>query len=337
MTTPKPAQVGRRTLLAALPLVAIGRAACAAEFTYKFATGQSPTNPINLRMKEAIDRIEKATDGRLAIRLFPNNQLGSDTDQITQVRTGGLDFLNVAASVLSTVVPDAALVNVGFAFTSYDEVWRAVDGPLGQYILGQMEHAGVVPLASLGNNGFRQITSSSHPIKAPADLHGFRIRVPVAPLFTSLFQALGASPTSINFNEVYTALQTHLVDGEENGLVTVETAKLYEVQKYCSMTNHIWDGFCLLGNPASFKRLPADVQAIVKREIGQAVLDQRADETKLDASLRTQLTQRGMQFVDTDPAAFRDALRKTSFYKDWQGKFGKTGWDALQAVVGPLG
>ncbi len=338
MPTPKPA-LRRRTLLvagAALPLVAIGRAR-AAEFTYKLATGQSPTNPINLRLKEAIDRITKATNGRLAFRLFPNNQLGSDTDQITQLRSGGIDILNVAASVLSTVVPDAALVNLGFAFPNYDAVWKAVDGPLGQYIQGRIAAVGLVPLAPMGNNGFRQITSSSHAIDAPADLRGFKIRVPEAPLFTGLFRALGASPTAINFNEVYTALQTHLVDGEENGLVTVETAKLYEVQKYCSMTNHIWDGFCVMANPASFKKLPPDVQAIVMREIKQAVMDQRADETKLDASLRGTLEKRGMTFADPKSADFQAALQKTSFYKDWKAKFGAEGWRDLEAVTGALG
>jgi TRAP-type C4-dicarboxylate transport system substrate-binding protein len=194
-----------------------------------------------------------------------------------------------------------------------------------------------VPLANLGNNGFREITSSDKPIRTPDDLHGFRIRVPVAPLFTSLFQALGASPASINFNEVYTALQTHLVAGQENGLVTIETAKLYEVQKYCSMTNHIWDGFCLLGNKSAFARLPPDMQDVVKRELGAAILAQRADEEKLDASLRAQLAAKGLQFQDVDSGAFRTALRGTSFYRDWRAKFGKTGWDALQAVVGPLG
>ncbi len=119
MTESKPTP--RRALLAAaaaLPLFAIrSRPAGAAEFEFKFATGQSPTNPINTRLQEAIDRIRTATAGRLEMRLFPNNQLGSDTDQISQLRAGGIEFLNVAGSVLSTLVPATALVNVGFAFS----------------------------------------------------------------------------------------------------------------------------------------------------------------------------------------------------------------------------
>ncbi len=197
MTT-TPHGPSRRTLLAAtaglaaLPLAAIRtRPARAAEFEFKLATGQSPTNPINTRMAEAIDRIDKASGGRLAIRLFPNNQLGSDTDQISQLRSGGIDILNVSGSVLSTLVPACALVNVGFAFTSYDQVWRGVDGELGQYISQQIEKAGIVHAAPLGDNGFRQITTADTVIKSPNDLKGFHIRVPVSPIFTSLFQALG--------------------------------------------------------------------------------------------------------------------------------------------------
>ena len=330
--------VTRRTMIgsvAALPLFSIGGAR-AAEFEYKFATGQSPTNPINVRLQEGIDRIAKATGGRLTMKLFPNNQLGSDTDLISQVRAGGIEFLNVSNSVLSTLVPAAALVNVGFAFTSYDQVWRGVDGELGRYIDGQIEKVGIQVMAPSADNGFRQITSAEKAIKDPGDLKGFHIRVPVSPIFTSLFQALGAAPTSINFNEVYTALQTKLVGGQENGLVVIETAKLYEVQKYISETSHIWDCFALLGNRRAVGRLPADIQEIVKREIKQSVMDQRADAARLDASLKAKLQGFGMTFVAADKAAFRAALQKSTFYADWRGKFGDGAWTALQSISGPL-
>lgn len=329
----------RATLLvaAALPLVALRtRPARAAEFEFKFATGQSPTNPINTRIQEGLDRIAKASGGRLAIKLFPNNQLGSDTDLISQVRAGGVEFLNISNSVLSTLVPAAALVNVGFAFTSYDQVWRGVDGELGRYIDAQIEKAGVQVIAPPADNGFRQITSADTPIRSPADLKGFHIRVPVSPIFTSLFQALGASPTSINFNEVYTALQTKLVGGQENGLVVIETAKLYEVQKHVAETSHIWDCFSLLANRRAMARLPADLQEMVKRELKQSVMDQRADAAKLDSSLKAQLQSKGMTFTAVDKPAFRATLQKSTFYADWRAKFGDGAWTALQSVSGNL-
>ena len=321
----------------AAPFVALRTtSASAAEFNLKLATGQSPSNPVNLRMQEAIDRIKAASNGRLNMQLFPNNQLGSDTDQISQVRSGAIDFLIVAGSVLSTLVPSAATFNTGFAFKDYAQVWKAADGDLGRRVGLDVGKMGLMLAAPLGDNGFRQISSFSKPIVTPDDLRGYKIRVPVSPVFTALFTALGASPTSINFNELYTSLQTHLVDGEENALVPIETAKLFEVQKYCSMTSHIWDGFCLLGNRRGFAKLPDELQGLTQREFAKSMLDQRGDEAKLDASLRGVLTQHGMQFVDPDRAAFRSALAKTSFYGDCKTKFGEDAWKALQDVTGAL-
>ncbi|MDE2298805.1 MAG: TRAP transporter substrate-binding protein, partial [Burkholderiales bacterium] len=254
MTKPETLRAGltRRQCLtgaAALPLVTmLPRRAHAAEFTYKLATGQDPSHPVNKRAQEAIDRIREATKGRLEIRLFPANQLGSDTDLMSQVRNGGVEFFNQASSVLSTLVPAAGIVNTGFAFTDYDQVWKAMDGPLGRYVRDQIEKVGLLTMSKPWDNGFREITTSTKPIHTPDDLRGLKLRVPAAPMLSSLFTALGASPTPINFNEVYSALQTKLVEGQENPLAIISTARLYEVQKYCSVTNHVWDAYWILGN-----------------------------------------------------------------------------------------
>ncbi len=332
--------LGRRALIATaagLPLVAIGtRPAGAAEFVYKLATGQSMAQPINARLQQATQRIREATAGRLMIRFFPASQLGSDTDLLTQVRSGGIDFLNLAGSVISTVAPAAAITNVGFAFTGYDQVWPGVDGALGAHVRLQIEKAGVLVVAKASDNGFRQISSSAKPIRTAADLAGYHIRVPVSPIFTSLFKALGANPTSINFNELYTALQTHLVDGQENGLVAVDAGKLYEVQKYIAETDHIWDPFWVLANRRSFARLPDDLRQLVSQEFDRAALEQRADVLRLNATLKTALTGKGLIFAAADKPSFRTALTTAGFYKEWQQKFGDETWAALEAVVGKL-
>jgi TRAP-type transport system periplasmic protein len=332
--------LSRRAVLAsaaAVPLVAIRlRRADAAEFSYKLATGQTITQPINARLEQATTRIREATGGQLEIRFFPASQLGSDTDLLTQVRSGGVEFLNISGSVLSTIAPAAAITNVGFAFAGYDQVWPAADGALGKIVAAQVEKTGLAMVSKAADNGFRQITSASKPIKSPDDLRGYRIRVPVSPIFTSLFKALGANPTSINFNELYTALQTHLVDGQENGLVAIESGKLYEVQKYVSETNHIWDPFWLIGNRAAFGRLPQKIQEIVRREFDRACEEQRADVARLNASLQSELTGKGLTFEAADRAAFRAALAKAGFYKEWREKFGSETWAALETAVGQL-
>ncbi|WP_372528213.1 TRAP transporter substrate-binding protein [Piscinibacter sp.] len=331
----------RRQILAgasALPLFSIAsRPAHAAEFTYKFATGQDPSHPVNKRAQEAIDRIRNATGGRLDIKLFPANQLGSDTDLLSQIRNGGVEFFNQASVVLSTLVPAAGIINTGFAFHDYNEVWKAMDGPLGAHVRAQIEKVGLLTMSKPWDNGFRHVTTSTKPVKTPDDLKGLKLRVPAAPMLSSLFTALGASPTPINFNELYSALQTKLVEGQENPLAIISSARLYEVQKYCSLTNHVWDAYWILGNRKAMERLPKDIQEIVRRELDKAATDERADIAALSVSLRTDLASKGVQMLEPDKKAFKDALAKGSFYKDLRAKFGDESWKLLQDSVGTLG
>jgi TRAP-type transport system periplasmic protein len=331
----------RRQILgaaSALPLFSIAtRPAYAAEFTYKFATGQDPTHPVNKRAQEAIDRIRNATGGRLEIKLFPANQLGSDTDLLSQVRSGGVEFFNQASVVLSTLVPSAGIVNTGFAFHDYNEVWKAMDGPLGAYVRAQIEKSGLLTMSKAWDNGFRHVTTSTKAVHAPEDLKGMKLRVPAAPMLSSLFTALGASPTPINFNEVYSALQTRLVEGQENPLAIISTARLYEVQKYCSLTNHVWDAYWILGNRRAVERLPKDIQEVVRRELDKAATDERADIAALNTSLRSDLVAKGVQVIEPDRKAFKAALAKGSFYKDLRSRFGDEAWKLLQASAGEVG
>jgi tripartite ATP-independent transporter DctP family solute receptor len=332
--------LSRRSLAlgaAALPLVAIRtRPANAAEFTYKMANNTPATHPLTLQMQAAADRVLKATGGRVEIRVFPNSQLGSDTDMLSQLRSGAIEFFSLSGLILSTLVPPSSINGIGFAFKNYDQVWAAMDGKLGAYVRAEINKRGIYPFEKMFDNGFRQTTSSTKPISTPADFKGFKIRVPVSPLWTSMFQALGASPASINFAEVYSALQTHIVDGQENPLSLIETAKLYEVQKYCSMTNHMWDGFWLLANRRAFDKLPADAQAVVNTEFGAAAVAERADIAKLNADVRGTLEKRGLAFNEVDTAAFRGALKDAGFYKEWRGKYGEDAWHVLEDSVGQV-
>ena len=334
-------KISRRKLLgaaSALPLFSIAsRPAFAAEFNYKFATGQDPSHPVNKRAQEAIDRIRNATNGRLDIKLFPANQLGSDTDLLSQVRSGGVEFFNQASVVLSTLVPAAGIVNTGFAFHDYNEVWKAMDGPLGTYVRAQIEKVGLLTMSKPWDNGFRNVTTSTKPVKTPDDLKGLKLRVPAAPMLSTLFTSLGASPSPINFNELYSALQTKLVEGQENPLAIISTARLYEVQKYCSLTNHVWDAYWILGNRKAMERLPKDIQEIVYRELDKSATDERADIAGLNTSLRADLASKGLQMIDPDKKAFKDLLAKNGFYKDLRAKFGEEAWKLLSDSVGGLG
>jgi TRAP-type transport system periplasmic protein len=334
--------LSRRTLLrsaaaaSTLALPVTQAFAQKAEFTYKYANNLPVTHPMNLRAKEMADAIRTESKGRVDIQIFPNNQLGSDTDMLSQLRSGGIEFFTLSGLILSTLVPAASISGIGFAFKDYDQVWKAMDGDLGAYIRAQIAKAGIVPMEKIWDNGFRQVTSSNKPIATPADMKGFKIRVPVSPLWTSMFKALDASPTSINFAEVYSALQTKIVDGQENPLAIIATAKLYEVQKYCSLTNHMWDGFWFLANHRAWEKLPKDLQAVVAKHVNEAGMKERTDTAALNANLQKELAGKGMQFNQPDTAAFRDHLRKAGFYKEWQGKYGNEAWAILERAVGKL-
>lgn len=331
----------RRTVLAgtaAVPLVTILKwPAQAAEFEMKYATGQDPTHPVNTRAQEALNRIREATSGRVDIKLFPANQLGSDSDLLAQVRNGSVEFFNLSSMILATFVPLSGITSLGFAFKNYDDVWKAMDGELGNHVRAEIAKTPIFPMSKIWDNGFRHITSSTREIRTAEDLKGFKLRVPLAPPLTSLFKALGAAPSPINFNEVYTSLQTKVVEGQENPLAIIATTRLYEVQKTCSLTGHVWDGYWVLGNKRAFNRLPADLQAIVSREIDKSAVEQRADVAKLNESLKTDLKEKGLTFIEVQQENFRKALAGTTFYAEWKQKYGPAAWEMLEKVSGKLG
>jgi TRAP-type transport system periplasmic protein len=321
----------------AMPLAAPAVQAQAAPLKLKFGNDLPATHSVNIRLGQAIEAISAETNGQLSISLFPNNQLGSDTDMMSQLRSGALELATMPGTVLSTLIAATSLTGLGFIFTSYDKVWPAMDGDVGNYIRRAIEKTNLVPFDAVWDNGFRQITSSTRPIKGPDDLKNFRIRVPVVPLWVSMFAALGAAPTSIPLSEAYSALQTRIADGQENPLALIDAAKFYEVQKYCSLTNHAWDGFWLLGSGRVWRTIPPDQQAVMAKHFNAAALKQREDSVKANAEMQKALEGKGLAFNTTDPAAFRQALTKTSFYKDWKAKFGDEAWSLLEKYAGAIG
>jgi len=336
--------ISRRTLLkssaAASVMAGIGAPLVAraqqAEFVYKFANNLPDTHPINVRSREMSAAIKQETSGRVDIQIFPSSQLGSDTDMLSQIRSGGVEFFTLSGLILATLVPAASINGIGFAFPDYPAVWKAMDGDLGAYIRAQITKANLVVMDKIWDNGFRQTTSSTKPINTPDDYKGFKIRVPVSPLWTSMFKAFDAAPASINFNEVYSALQTKIVEGQENPLALISTAKLYEVQKYCSLTNHMWDGYWFLANRRAWERLPEDVRAIVAKNINGAGMKAREDTEKLNANLQTELGAKGFVFNQPDLKPFREKLRQAGFYAEWKGKYGDEAWAILEKNAGKL-
>lgn len=323
---------------ASLGMGMVPRYANAAEITLRFGFNLAESHPITTRAKEAAAKILQESNGRLDIRVFPNNQLGSDQDMFQQLRSGAMHlFLNSGINVLSTMIPSASVYGLGFLFPDLPAVWRAMDGEVGNYVRQQIAKAGMVPLDKMWDNGFRHITTSVKPVNTPADLTGLKIRVPVGALWTSMFKSFGAAPTTINFNELYSALQTKIVDAQENSLANIMTAKLFEVQKYLSLVNHMWDGFFCVANRKAWDGLPPELRDLANKHLNNAALLEREDMAANVATYLTQLKEKGLAVNQPSTAPFREALVQAGFYKEWRAKYGDELWALVEKSAGKLG
>jgi tripartite ATP-independent transporter DctP family solute receptor len=314
------------------PLIARGQA----QFRWKCGNIMPADHPLNVRLREASVRIKEQTNGQVEIEVFPSSQLGTDADMLAQLRAGGIDLFAQTGLILSTLVPVAAINGIGFAFPDYPKVWSAMDGALGKHVIAAFAKANLVAFDRMWDNGFRQVLSVAKPVRTPDDLKGMKLRVPPSALWTSMFKALGAAPVSIPWGETYSAMQTKVADGLENPLGGIWFARMHEVGRYISGTNHMWDGFWIVANRKSIEALPPTARDVVARVLNETALKQRADVEKLNGELRTQLTAKGIQFVDVKPDAFRQKLQQSGFYTEWKGRMGPEAWSLLEAAAGKL-
>jgi tripartite ATP-independent transporter DctP family solute receptor len=249
---------------------------------------------------------------------------------------GELDFFTLNGGLIGTVVPAVNVQGIPFAFRNEAQVYRAIDGDLGEYLAKEMAAKGIyaVPRACF-ENGFRQITCSVRPIRTAEDLKGIKMRSPDTPIYLECWRALGATPVAFNFNKIYEVLKTGQADAQDNPLNVAELLKLYEVQKYISLTSHMWSGFNLIANLKMWQGLPADVQRIIERNAEKYVRLQRQDTDKMNHELAPRLTQRGMMINQPDAASFR--ARLGDYYARWKDTIGSKTWALLESHIGTLG
>jgi len=176
-------------------------------------------------------------------------------------------------------------------------------------------------------NGFRQVTTSTKPIRTVEDMQGLKIRTPPTRIWVDMFKTLGASPAPINASEMYTALQTHVVDAQENPFTIVETYRLFEVQKYLSVTNHMWSNFWVVANADRFNALPPDLQSILRDAVNTYALSNRREMELSNRALQDKLARRGMAINAVDVAPFRAKLQP--FYAEQKAQFGAANWALL--------
>jgi tripartite ATP-independent transporter DctP family solute receptor len=331
--------LSRASIVAASPVVApmiLRWPAYAAEFTYKCGTALPDGHPLVIRGREAAAKIKEESGGRLDITFYPNSVLGQDTAMISQTIAGALEMFTLSIDLLAPKNEACGVFGTGFAFDGYKNAWEAMDGDLGNYMREIAKGIGFHCMEKTPDHGFRHITMKSKPINTPDDLKGVKIRLPVSPYLIALFRALGASPTPINLGEVYSALQTGLADGQENPLILIDTAKFYEVQKYCSMTSHVWACVHYTFGNSYWDKLPNELKDLASKHFNAAALVEREDWQKMTAEETKNLTAKGLIFNTPDLKPFREVLKKAGFYGAMKKKSGDKAWGLLEKYVGPL-
>jgi TRAP-type transport system periplasmic protein len=206
--------------------------------TIRYAHGAPTTHPSHIWGTKFGEALESMTGGSLKVQIFPNVQLGKDPEVVGEVQAGVVEMINSGNSVFSQYVPSATIMDMPYLFKDLDHLYRVQDGPIGQQISKLYEEKAFRVLG-WADIGIRHITNSKRPIEKPGDLKGLKIRVVPSKVFVEIFKALGPNVVTLDFSELYLALQQGVVDGEDNPTTTIQSAKFYEVQKYLSLTGHV--------------------------------------------------------------------------------------------------
>jgi tripartite ATP-independent transporter DctP family solute receptor len=299
---------------------------------------QPEDSALHKRLVQMWRAVETETGGKVKVRVFAENDHveGSDPKALDMLRSGELDFFTLMGGLLGDVVPVANAQSIPFSFRDHAMLYGAIDGDLGDLIHKECEAKGIYMVPRGGfENGFRQITTHNREIRNVGDLAGVKLRVPKSDMYIDLFKSLGAEPEGINSIDIYGALKSGRVEGQENPLTLVDGFKLYEVQHHVSMTSHLWSGFNLLANLDRWRTLPDDVRASIGRNAVKYVRLQRTDNNTANDALQASLTMRGLVFNTPDTASFRPPLK--AFYARWKDNVGAKGWALLEERVGKLG
>lgn len=301
---------------------------------HRLGVNQPRESPTARRLAEMAEAIGVETSGEFRLDVHPESRLGPDPQMFADLRSGTLEFYMTGA-LLGGIAPSSALPLMPFAFADSTAVFAALDGALGERIRGELAAAGIHAFARGWQNGFHHITTDVRPIERAADFAGLKIRSPGGEFAADFFRTLGAEAGMVPFSGLYDALKAKTFDGQSDPLGVVQSLRLYEVQRYLSLTTHWWSGFTLLANGAVWQALPADICDVVERNAAKFALLQRADTEAVNAAGREVLARAGMVVNEANTDDIR--ARLGPFYARWHGRFDPAAWSELEAAAGGIG
>ena len=267
----------------------------------------SPGSLFEVSSTEFARRVKEKTSGKVIVQLYGSSQLGDDTELMQKVKLGTLDFA-LPSTVMSSVVPAFGLFEMPYLVKDREHMKRIDQEIVGPILSPIAKKAGYQILATW-ENGFRQITNNRRPIKVPADLAGIKLRVPKGKWRVKMFQAYGASPSAMGLSEVFVALQTGVMDGEENPLTQIYTSKFQEVQKFLSMTDHVYTPAYLVTSTRKWQALPEALRKQIQEAAEETQPFVYQTGAKMDTQLLGMLKQAGIKVNEADKQAFQKASK----------------------------
>jgi TRAP-type transport system periplasmic protein len=253
-------------------LAVVGPAA--AQTKLRFAHTISTEDSMHLAVVEFAKKVAAKTSNAVQIEVFPAGQLGNDPKILEGVKLGTIDLAMTGNPFFSSFAPEMNVLDLPYLFRDYDHVYKVVDGPIGTQLLGAVERNGMKGIGTL-EIGFRDLTNSKRPVKTPDDVKGLKIRTTPNPAHLQAFRALGANPVPMPFTEVYLALKTGAVDGQENPITLIQAMKFHEVQKYLSLTHHAYTVTNVVMNLGKYQKLTPDQQKALHESLHEAAVWQR--------------------------------------------------------------
>jgi TRAP-type transport system periplasmic protein len=306
-------------------------------FEYVCANDMRAENPLNLRLREMFDAVERETGGQLSVDIKPWGTAGASKVSLAKLLDNEVAFHPVSGMPLSTRIPIAAMEGLPYAFRDEAEAFRLLDGEFGNLLRREIASLGLVVFPHIWHQGYNQMTSSKGPIRTASDLDGFKLRIAQVPYKLDLFRSLGCDPQQVHYQGVHEALRTGAAWGQETPYLYTEMDGFADVQTHLAVTNHRFASFWMCAHPDSWNALPADVRASLDRNMAKYALLYRQDLLQANEAARVRLQPR-LQFSELDTDSFRDRLRESGFYRRWRQEFGEQAWSLLEAQRGrPLG
>lgn len=283
-------------------------AATGQKIVLKLGHNQSETSPRHLAAVKFAELVKEKTNGQVEVQIYPNETLGSEVEMVEAIQSGTLDLQVVGLPILTNWVPELGVFGLPFLFQNADEAYATVDGPVGQKLKALTDSKGF-KLLSYWDLGFMQITNNKRPIQKPEDIKGLKMRLQQQFVDIETFKALGASVVTMPFSELYMALSQGVVDGEQNPVNGIYDAKFYEVQKYLTLSNHIYTSLAVIASRKTWDKLPANAQEAITAAAEEAKLVSRQETQKLEQTALDKLKAAGMQVNTPDLTAFQQAVQ----------------------------